>query len=83
MNRHDVRTKREFKGTREALETIRAELKEHDGSTSRTFWVKGVKYIARKTNRSTGHVNLSVTPRIKRYPGRAAEGSLLRRLSND
>jgi hypothetical protein len=59
MERHNCRTKREFGSYNEAVAALKVELKDFQRRTSRSFWVKGVKYIARKTN--LYGVNLTVT----------------------
>lgn len=59
QNRHNNRTKRTFTTLKEALKTIREELIDCNFVTSRSFWVQGKKYIYRKTNVSTGIVNLT------------------------
>jgi hypothetical protein len=59
MERHNVRTKRVFSTTADALNAIRDELKDYTRQTTRSFWVDGQKFIARKTN--LYGVNLTVT----------------------
>jgi hypothetical protein len=77
--RHDVRTKRVFKTTDQALEAITAELVKLNFRTTRTFWVGDQKYTARKTNELAGYVNLNIRPPLKKYNGRASEGSIMRK----
>ena len=52
--------RRTFSTLEEAITTLKAELVDFDRRTSRSFWVDGVNYLARKTNVSTGHVNLTI-----------------------
>ena len=63
MVRHNCRARREFKNYNTAIEAIKNELKDFTRRTSRSFWVGGVKYIARKTN--LYGVNLTVTTEKK------------------
>jgi hypothetical protein len=44
----------------EAVKAIREELIKYNYCTTRSFWVDGVKYIARKTNKGYGYVNLTM-----------------------
>ena len=59
MDRHNVRTKRVFATQEEAIDAFKAELKDCHHRTSRSYWVDGTKFIARKTN--LHGVNLTVT----------------------
>lgn len=58
--RHNKRTKVIFNSMDNAIKTIRNELIQYDYQTTRGFWVGGTKYIARKTNKLSGYVNLTI-----------------------
>lgn len=54
------RSKKVYSTVQDALGIINAELKPKPFQTTRSFWVDGVKYIARKTNRTANAIRLSV-----------------------
>lgn len=76
-HRHDNRKKRQFDSAEDALQEIRRELEKINFRTTRTFWVGKNKYIARKTNKLPGYVNLTITPPLRT---RAHRNSKRRRL---
>lgn len=53
--------KKVYYSMKEAINCIKAELINLDMQTTRTFWVGDDRYIARKTNRKAGYVNLTIT----------------------